>query len=71
MDLYLNTRRDLLVVKKGCPIPLVAALGKRRKSKKRVLKVSEEISSALPCALPRYEPLHRETLRRAALTRLA
>jgi hypothetical protein len=27
MDAYLNARRDLLVVKKGCPIPPVAALG--------------------------------------------
>ncbi|MFG3598336.1 hypothetical protein [Bradyrhizobium sp. RDI18] len=47
MDVYLNTRRDLLVVKKGCPIPPVPTLGKWRKSKKRVAKVSEEIRSAL------------------------
>ena len=47
MDVYLNGRRDLLVVKKGCPIPPVAALGSWRKSKKRVVKVSEEIRSAL------------------------
>jgi hypothetical protein len=47
MDVYLNTRRDLLVVKKGSPIPLAAALGSWRKSKKRVVKVSEEIGSAL------------------------
>ena len=47
MDLYLNTRRDLLVVKKGCPIPPIAALGSWRKSKKRVVKVSEEIRSAI------------------------
>jgi hypothetical protein len=47
MDVYLNTRRDLLVVKKGSPIPPVAAVGKWRKSKKRVVKVSEEIRSAL------------------------
>ena len=47
MDVYLNTRRDLLVVKKGCPIPPVAALGSWRKSKKRVFKVSEEIRSAI------------------------
>jgi hypothetical protein len=47
MDVYLSTRRDLLVVKKGCPIPLVAAPGSWRKSKKRVVKVSEEIRSAL------------------------
>jgi hypothetical protein len=43
----LSTRRDLLVVKKGSPIPPVAALGSWRKSKKRVVKVSDEISSAL------------------------
>ena len=47
MDVYLNTRRDLLVVKKGCPIPPVAMPGSWRKSKKRVVKVSEEIRSAL------------------------
>ena len=47
MDVYLNTKRDLLVLKKGCPIPPVAAVGKWRKSKKRVVKVSDEIRSAL------------------------
>ena len=47
MDVYLNTKRDLLVVKKGYPMPPVAAQGKWRKSKKRVIKVSDEISSAL------------------------
>jgi hypothetical protein len=47
MDVYLNGRRDLLVVKKGCPIPPVAAQGSWRKSKKRVFRVSEEIRSAI------------------------
>ncbi|MEH2537105.1 MULTISPECIES: hypothetical protein [unclassified Bradyrhizobium] len=47
MDVYLNTKRDLLVVKKGYPMPPIAALGKWRKSKKRVIKVSDEISAAL------------------------
>ena len=47
MDVYLNSRRDLLVVKKGCPMPPVASLGKWRKSKKRVFKVSDEIRSSL------------------------
>ena len=47
MDVYLNARRDLLVVKKGSPIPPVVALGGWRKSKKRVAKVSDEIRSAL------------------------
>ena len=46
MDVYLNTRRDLLVVKKGCPIPPVTP-GGWRKIKKRVVKVSEEIRSAI------------------------
>jgi hypothetical protein len=47
MDVYSNTRRDLLVVKKGCPMPPGASLGKWRKSRKRVFKVSDEIRSAL------------------------
>jgi hypothetical protein len=47
MDVYLNSKRDLLIVKKGFPMPPVAALGKWRKSKKRVRKVSDEINSAL------------------------
>jgi hypothetical protein len=47
MDVYLNTRRELLVVQKGFPIPHRVALGSWRKSKRRVAKVSEEIRSAL------------------------
>jgi len=47
MDVYLNTRRDLLVVKKGGAMPPFASPGKWRKSKKRVFKVSDEIRSAL------------------------
>ena len=47
MDVYLNTKRDLLVVKKGFPMPPIAAQGKWRKSKKRVIKISDEIRSAL------------------------
>ena len=47
MDVYLNTRRDLLVVKKGSPIPSAARPGSWRKSKKRVVQVSEEIRSAI------------------------
>jgi len=46
MDVYLNTRRELLVVKKGCSIPAVAAAGSWRK-RKRVVRVSEEIESAV------------------------
>ena len=48
MDVYLSARRDLLVVRRGTPIPAVAAPGNWRKSKKkRITKVSEEIRSAL------------------------
>ena len=48
MDVYLSARRDLLVLRRGTPIPAVAAPGNWRKSKKkRIAKVSEEIRSAL------------------------
>jgi len=47
MDVYLNTKRDLLVVKKGFPMPPIAAQGKWRKSRKRVIKVSDDIKTAL------------------------
>ena len=47
VDIYLSDKRDLLVVKKGFPMPLLGASGKWRKSKKRVIKVSDEIRSAL------------------------
>ena len=47
MDVYLSARRDLLVVKKGFPIPRAVVVGSWRKSKRRVAKVSEEIRSAL------------------------
>lgn len=48
MDVYLSARRDLLVVRRGTPIPAVAALANWRKSKKkRIAKVSKEIRSAL------------------------
>jgi hypothetical protein len=45
-DVYLNNRRDLLVVRKGLPIPLGPS-DKWRKSKKRVVMVSEEIKLAV------------------------
>jgi hypothetical protein len=45
-DVYLNERRELLVVSKGLPIPTTKS-GRWRKSKKRVLKVSDEIKSAV------------------------
>jgi len=46
-EVYLNDRRDLLVLKKGSPIPLIRASGKWRKRKKKVLKVSDEIEAAV------------------------
>jgi uncharacterized protein YcgL (UPF0745 family) len=45
-DIYVNARRELLVVRKGAPI-LVGARGKWRKRKKKVRSVSEEISIAV------------------------
>lgn len=45
-EVYLNERRDLLVVSKGLPIPTHTS-GRWRKSKKKVFKVSEEIKSAI------------------------
>jgi hypothetical protein len=45
MDVYFNTKRDLLVVKKEFPMPPIAAQGKWRKSRKRVIKVSSIGSS--------------------------
>jgi len=47
MDVYLNHRRDLLVVRKGGLIPAAALPGSWRKSNKRVVKVSAEIESAV------------------------
>ncbi|HEX2654585.1 MAG TPA: hypothetical protein VHN11_13150 [Xanthobacteraceae bacterium] len=47
MDVYLNSRRDLLVVKRGALIPAAALPGSWRKSNKRVVKVSAEIESAI------------------------
>jgi hypothetical protein len=45
-DVYLNERRDLLVVSKGLPIPAHKP-GRWRKSEKKVLKVSDEIKSTV------------------------
>jgi hypothetical protein len=47
VDVYLSAKRNLLVVKKGFSMPLVGTSGKWRKSKKRVIKISDEIRSAL------------------------
>lgn len=46
-DVYLSDKHDLLVVRKGIPIPLVGTLGRWRKRKKKVLKVSDEIKSTV------------------------
>jgi hypothetical protein len=46
-DVYLNDRRDLLVVRKGFPIPVVDASGRWRKRKQRVASVSQEIRRAI------------------------
>jgi hypothetical protein len=45
-DVYLNTKRDLLVVRNGLPIPLPDASGRWRK-KKKVASVSEDIKLAV------------------------
>jgi hypothetical protein len=47
VDVYLSTRRDLLVVKKGFSMPPVGAQGQWRKSRKKVTRLSDEINSAL------------------------
>jgi hypothetical protein len=46
-DVYLNGRRDLLVVRRGFPIPVDDASGKWRKRKRKVASVSEEIRRAV------------------------
>ena len=47
MDVYVNHRRDLLVVRRGALIPAAALPGTWRKHSKRVVKVSEEIEAAI------------------------
>src|SRR5689334_7170674 len=42
-DVYLNHKRDLLVVRQGSSIPLDRTSGKWQKRKRRVLSVSDEI----------------------------
>ncbi|RZN17764.1 hypothetical protein CWO90_37160 [Bradyrhizobium sp. Leo121] len=46
-DVYLNGRRDLLVVRRGFPIPPGGASGRWRRRRKRVASVSEEIWRAV------------------------
>ena len=45
-DVYLSGKRDLLVVSRGLPIP-DGKSGRWRKSRKKVVKVSDEIKSAV------------------------
>ena len=47
-DVYLNNRRDLLVVRNGLPIPVTEASARWRKRKRgRLASVSEEIRVAV------------------------
>ena len=46
-DVYRDSRRGLLVLDKGAAIPLAASSAAWRKSKKRVVRVSDEIKSAV------------------------
>ncbi len=46
-DVYLNDRRDLLVVRRGFPIPAADASGRWRKRKRKVVSVSDEIRLAV------------------------
>lgn len=46
-DVYLNDRRDLLVVRKGLPIPLIDGGAGRWRKKKGAASVSHEIRRAV------------------------
>jgi hypothetical protein len=46
-DVYRNGKRDLLVLNRGSAVPVLYSAHKWRKSKKRVLRVSDEIKSAV------------------------
>ena len=46
-EVYLNDRRDLLVLKKGSPIPFTREPGKWSKRNKKVFRVSDEIAAAV------------------------
>lgn len=46
-DVYRNDKRELLVLTNGSAIPVVCSQNKWRKRRKRVLKVSDEIKSAV------------------------
>ena len=46
-DVYLNHKRDLLVVRQGSSIPLDGMSGGWQKRKRRVASVSDEIRSSV------------------------
>ncbi|WP_259217208.1 hypothetical protein [Bradyrhizobium centrosematis] len=46
-DVYRNGKRDLLVLSTGSAIPGACSPNKWRKSRKRILKVSDEIRSTV------------------------
>ncbi|WP_271619333.1 hypothetical protein [Bradyrhizobium sp. CCBAU 51745] len=46
-DVYRNGKRDLLVLRTGSAIPGAYSANKWRKSRKRILKVSDEIRSSV------------------------
>nr|WP_249135496.1 hypothetical protein [Bradyrhizobium sp. AUGA SZCCT0222] len=46
-DVYLNHKRDLLVVRQGSSMPLGDTSGKWQKRKRRVANVSDEIKSTV------------------------
>ncbi|MGV7216983.1 hypothetical protein [Bradyrhizobium sp. UFLA05-112] len=46
-DVYRNDKRDLLVLSTGSAIPVLCSPNKWRKSRRRVLKISDEIKSAV------------------------
>lgn len=46
-DVYRNGKRELLVLSNGTAIPVICSQNKWRKSRKRVLKVSDEIKAAV------------------------
>ncbi|UWU90770.1 hypothetical protein [Bradyrhizobium sp. CB1015] len=46
-DVYRNAKRDVLVLSTGSSIPGACSTNRWRKSRRRILKVSEEIRSAV------------------------
>lgn len=46
-DVYRNDKRELLVLRNGSAIPVVYSQNKWHKSRRRILKVSHEIKSAV------------------------